>query len=55
MRGRYPKLSYPDLRRIDAWAVKRKISARAMARVLGVALNTFYDAWKRRNAYRECA
>ena len=52
---RTPKLTYPQLRRIDAWGKSRRISAAAMSRVLGISRNTLYDAWARRRAYRGCA
>lgn len=52
--GRPPKLTYPDLGRIDAWMVKRRLSVRAMGRILGVNSTTVYDAHRRIRAYRNC-
>lgn len=52
--GRPPKLTYSDLRRIDAWMLERKISVRVMGRILGVNAQTVRDAHKRIRAYRDC-
>lgn len=49
-----PKLTYPDLRRIDAWMAERRLSVRAMSRILGVMSTTIYDAHRRIRAYRNC-
>lgn len=54
MAGRRPKLTFPALKRIDAWWKHRKWSAAVMARIVGVHRNTVYDAALRRRAYREC-
>lgn len=54
MSGKPSALTYPQLRRVDAWAETRKISVAAMCRVLKISPNTLYDAFKRRRAYRDC-
>jgi hypothetical protein len=54
MAGKPPALTYPQLRRIDAWFAERKISVAVMCRILRIAPNTLYDAAKRRRAYASC-
>jgi hypothetical protein len=55
--GRYPKLTYPQLRVIDAWfsqGVRNKSPpAKTLAAQIGCSLTTLYDAAGRRGAYRD--
>lgn len=52
--GRHPKLTYPKLRRIDAWYAERikfKEPMKTIAGELGISINTLMAAAKRIRGY----
>lgn len=56
--GRFPKLTYPQLRMLDAWYAKpghyKDPPWKVMMRNLGVSRRTLEDAVHRRGGYVEC-
>jgi hypothetical protein len=55
--GRRPKLTYPQLRRIDNWYATRvrwKTPIKCIAATIGCSYGTVIDAAKRQGAYRDC-
>lgn len=54
MAGRRPKLTYIDLRRVDAWWRCRSKSVKVMAYEMRINHRTLYDAALRRRAYAGC-